>query len=151
MIPRMSRRHAYAGACHCRNIEIRLESDLTPGELGVRADGCSFCVKHQAFYTSDPHGELHIDVVDASRSERYRFGTKTADFLLCRVCGVFVAACMQDPPLAVVNVNVLDARSAFSCRAAQVADLDGESLEQRLARRRARWTPLLSLSSSRPG
>jgi hypothetical protein len=150
MIPRMSRRHAYAGACHCGNIEIRLESDRMPGELGVRADGCSFCVKHQAIYTSDPHGEVHLGVREATLSERYRFGTKTADFLLCKACGVFVAASMQDPPLAVVNVNALEARSAFSCAAARVADLDGESLEQRLARRRARWTPLISLPSPRP-
>jgi hypothetical protein len=138
-----SGRHTYAGACHCRNLEVRLESDKTPPELGVRTDSCSFCRKHHGVYTSDPSGELHIGFRDESLVQRYRFGTKTADFLICRVCGVFVAACMAEPALAVLNVNVLDARDAFLERPIQVADLDNETLEQRLARRRARWTPVL--------
>jgi hypothetical protein len=140
----MPRRYVYPGACHCGNVEVRLESDRTPVELGLRADTCSFCSKHHALYASDPAGEVHVAYGDAGLLERYRFGTKTADFLLCKACGVFVAAYVPEPPLAVVNVNVLDARAAFLANPAQVADFDDESLEQRLARRRARWTPVIS-------
>ena len=140
----MSHRHVYPGSCHCRNVEIRLASDRTPDELGLRTDTCSFCNKHHALYTSDPSGAVDIAVRDEALVERYRFGTKTADFLVCRACGVFVAAYMPEPPLAVVNVNVLDARSAFLQNETKVADLDGETLEQRLVRRRARWTPVCS-------
>jgi hypothetical protein len=142
----MSRRYTYPGACHCRNIEVRLECDRTPLELGLRTDTCSFCSKHNALYTSDPAGEVHLACREARLVERYRFGTRTADFVLCKACGVFVAACMPEPPLAVVNVNVLDARAAFLAGPVQVADFDGESLEQRLARRRARWTPVISFA-----
>jgi len=142
----MSRRYIYPGACHCRNIELRLESDRTPLELGLRTDTCSFCNKHHSLYTSDPAGELHLAVRDGDRLERYQFGTRTADFLLCKTCGVFVAAYMHEPPLAVVNVNVLDARTAFLANPLQIADLDAESLEDRLARRRARWTPVRSFA-----
>jgi hypothetical protein len=140
----MSRRHTYAGACHCRNLEVRLESDKTPLELGLRADGCSFCAKHHALYTSDPGGEMHLVVREPRLLERYRFGTKTADFLLCKACGVFVAAYMPASSLAVVNVNALDARAAFLANPIQIADVDGESVEQRLARRTARWTPVVT-------
>jgi hypothetical protein len=140
--PGMSRRHIYPGACHCRNIEVRLESDKTPLELGLRTDSCSFCDKHHALYTSDPDGELHIAIGDDDRVARYRFGTKTADFLLCTTCGVFVAASMSTPPVAAVNVNVLDARAAFLDNHLQVADFSAESLDRRLARRSARWTPV---------
>lgn len=140
----MSHRYMYAGACHCGNIALRLESDKAPRELGLRADGCSFCSKHNALYTSDPGGAVHIAVQAGEGVERYRFGTKTADFLLCKTCGVFVAAAMTEPALAVINVNVLDARAAFLENQVQTADFEGESLEQRLARRRARWTPLVS-------
>ncbi len=139
---RMPRRYAYPGACHCRNLEIRLESDKTPLELGVRTDTCSFCAKHRALYTSDPGGEIHIAARDAALVQRYRFGTKTADFLLCTACGVFVAPYMPDVALAVVNVNVLDARAEFLVNAVHVVDLDAETMEQRIARRRARWTPV---------
>jgi hypothetical protein len=138
----MPRRFTYSGSCHCHNVEIRLESDKTPAELPLRTDTCSFCNKHHAIYTSDPEGEVHLTVRDANVVERYRFGTKTADFLICRSCGVFVAAIMPESSLAVVNVNALEARAAFLENELKVADLDAESLEARLTRRRARWTPL---------
>ena len=140
----MARRYTYPGSCHCGDIELRLESDRTPSELGLRADTCSFCKKHHAMYTSDPAGEIHLALREANVVERYRFGTRTADFLLCKACGVFVAAYMPEPPLAVVNVHVLDARDAFLANPLQVADFEGELLEQRLARRAARWTPVRS-------
>jgi hypothetical protein len=140
----MPRRYTYPGACHCFNIQLRLQSDKASSDLGVRTDTCSFCNKHHALYVSDPSGELHIALREANLVERYRFGTKTADFLLCKTCGVFVAAYMPEPPLAVINVNVLDARAAFLANPVQVADFEEESLEQRLARRRGKWTPVLS-------
>lgn len=146
MLAAMSRRYVYPGACHCRNLELRLESDRSPAELGLRTDTCSFCAKHHSAYASDPGGEVHLTVRDADHLARYRFGTRTADFLLCRTCGVFVAAYMAEPPLAVVNVHVLDARADFLANPLQIADLDGESLEARLARRRARWTPVASFT-----
>jgi hypothetical protein len=141
-------RHTYRGACHCGNIEVSLQSGKTPSELGVRTDTCAFCNKHHALYTSDPSGQIAVRVHDAGLLERYRFGTRTADFLVCRRCGVLVAACMADPPLAVVNVNALEARAAFLAGAVQVADLDGESLDARLARRCAKWTPVSSFDGA---
>jgi hypothetical protein len=133
-------RHIYPGSCHCQNIAIRLESDKAAPELPLRTDTCSFCNKHHAIYTSDPEGEFHLAVSEANLVERYRFGTRTADFLVCKSCGVFVAAIMPEASLGVINVNVLDARAAFLDNELQIANLDAESLEQRLARRRARWT-----------
>lgn len=140
----MSRRYVYPGACHCRNLQVRLESDKTPVELGARRDTCSFCTKHHAVYTSDPTGRVHLACREVSLVERYRFGTRTAEFLLCKTCGVFVAATMPEPAVAVVNVNVLEACAAFLAQPIAALDVEGESVEQRLARRRARWTPVLS-------
>jgi hypothetical protein len=140
----MSFRYTYSGACHCKNIELRLESDKTALELGLRTDTCSFCHKHHALYTSDPEGALHITMHDADLVTRYRFGTKTADFLSCKTCGVFLAAYMPEAALAVINVNALESRAAFLANELKVVDLDAETLEQRLLRRKARWTPVLS-------
>jgi len=140
----MSFRYTYPGACHCKNIELRLESDKTALELALRTDTCSFCHKHHALYTSDPHGAIHITVHDADLLARYRFGTKTADFLSCKTCGVFLAAYMPEASLAVINVNVLESRADFLANELKVVDLDAETLEQRLMRRKARWTPVLS-------
>jgi hypothetical protein len=134
--------HVHLGACHCGNLTVRFETARNPEELGVRRDTCSFCAKHQVHSTSDPAGVLHIEAADAELVERYRFGTRTADFLICRRCGVYVAAVMPDAKIGVVNVNVLDDRDAFLAQPLKVADLDGETLEERLARRKSRWTPL---------
>lgn len=136
-------RRSYRGACHCGNVGLVLDSAKSPPELGLRTDSCSFCAKHHSMYTSDPAGSVRITVGDAARLTRYRFGTRTADFLICASCGVFVAACMPEPSLAVINVHVLDARAEFLALPLQVADLDREPLAQRLARRAARWTPLM--------
>lgn len=144
----MPRHHAYPGGCHCRNIEIRMESDSLPSVLGLRSDTCSFCQKHHALYTSDPVGELHISVRDGQLLQRYRFGTRTADFLICKACGVFVAAYAVEPQRAVVNVNTLDARHAFLANRPQEIDLEGETVDQRLARRSAKWTPVISFVAS---
>jgi hypothetical protein len=140
----MSGKYTYSGGCHCGNLALRLASERTPSELGVRADGCSFCAKHHARFTSDPSGAISIEVRDASLVARYRFGTKTADFLVCRACGVFVAAMMPEPPLAVVNVHALDSRNDFLANELVMGSFDGETVEQRLARRKARWTPVVS-------
>jgi hypothetical protein len=140
----MSRRFSYPGACHCRNLELTFDSDKTPRELGLRADTCSFCAKHHALYTSDPRGELRIARREPGLVERYRFGTKTADFLLCKSCGVFVAAYLPGASVAVVNVNVLEARAAFLVNEVEVVTFDAESPAQRVARRTARWTPVIS-------
>jgi len=137
-------RRVYSGTCHCGNVELRLDSDKTPLELGTRADTCSFCAKHGALYTSDPDGALHVAIRDATAVARYRFGTRTADFVLCTTCGVLAAATMPEPALGVINIHVLDARAEFLANPIQVADFDGESVEQRLARRRARWTPVVA-------
>ena len=75
---------------------------------------------------------------------RYRFGTRTADFVICQTCGVFVVAMMGAPPVGVANVNVLDERAEFLKNELKIASFDGESVEDRLARRKARWTPVVS-------
>ncbi len=91
---------------------------------------------------TDPAGSLEIRIRDPDQVSRYRFGLRTADFLICRTCGVYVTAvCTVDgATYATLNCNVLDDRSAFTQPAARV-DYDGEAAPERLARRRRAWTP----------
>jgi hypothetical protein len=74
--------------------------------------------------------------------ERYRFGSRTADYLLCRRCGVYVGAvCETNAGLrAVVNVNCLDDRANFT-QAPAAPDYDSEATDDRLARRANNWMP----------
>ena len=74
---------------------------------------------------------------------RYRFGHKTADFLICPDCGTYVATRMEGPrgPVGVVNVVGL-AIPELKDEPATLVSLEGESVDERLRRRLSRWTPM---------
>jgi hypothetical protein len=74
--------------------------------------------------------------------ERYRFGTGTAEFVICRRCGVYIGAIGETGAgtRAVINTNCLEERAAFTGQPSPV-DHDGEATGDRLARRVANWTP----------
>ncbi len=74
--------------------------------------------------------------------ERYRFGSGSADFLICRRCGVYIGAvCTTGAGTwAVTNTNSLTDRALFTGSVAPV-DHNGEAIEDRMARRTANWTP----------
>ena len=94
--------------------------------------------------TADPEGLFEVWADDWSLVENYRFGTRTCDFLICRRCGVFIAAVseMAAGARAVVNVNCLSDRERFTAPPA-VHDFEGETIEIRSARRTANWMPTL--------
>ena len=82
----------HAGGCHCGNIHVALRLSKPPEQNPVRTCTCSFCRSHDPRMISDPAGLLEISADDWSLVELYRFGTRTADFVICRRCGVFIAA-----------------------------------------------------------
>lgn len=128
----------YRGACHCGAVSAEYESDQP---VRLRQDGCSFCASRGVKSASDPGGSLTL--VADRKLIRYRFGHKTADFLICPVCGAYVATFMQGPagPVGVVNVvglNIPELRD----EPAVLASLDGETPGERMASRLSRWTPM---------
>jgi hypothetical protein len=130
------------GGCHCGNIRTVLRLSRSPAESPLRACACAFCRAHATRTIADPAGFFELGAADWSLVERYRFGSRTADYIVCRRCGVYVAALCETAagPRAVVNVNSLDARAAFTQTPA-APDYDGETTEARLARRAANWMP----------
>jgi len=131
-----------AGACHCGNLELGFETARDPGDLAVRACACSFCRRHGGRTVSDPRGRVEFVVHDPSLLNRYSFGLGTAQFLVCRTCGVYVGAVMVDAgsAYASININALQTPEVF-VKAAVPVSYDRESATGRRARRRARWTP----------
>jgi hypothetical protein len=135
--------HHLEGACHCRNIRVRYRTAVAPEDATPRACQCTFCRKHNTRAISDPNGSLAITVDDGSALNRYRFGLGAAEFLICRTCGVYVAAFMADPDdgrgFATLMANVLDAQGRYPQATPTVYDNEDEA--GRRARRRERWTP----------
>jgi hypothetical protein len=132
----------FDGRCHCGNLEVAFHTERPPDATPLRECGCSFCRRHGNTSVTDPAGRLEVRARDAAEVSRYQFGLRTSEFLICRTCGVFVAAiCEIDgETYGTLNCNVLEARGAFTQAPARV-DYDGEVVADRLARRRRGWTP----------
>lgn len=131
-----------SGGCHCGKVTFRLAASRPPEALPVRACGCRFCRRHAALSTSDPDGRVTFAVAGPACLSRYRFGLKTADFLVCRDCGVYVGALMPDgaEAYAIINVNACDEPQRFLQNPVAM-DYGAEDAAGRQARRRAKWTP----------
>jgi hypothetical protein len=134
----------YRGGCHCGALGIIYRTDIDLMYWRLRHDGCSFCRRHGMVGTSDAAGNLSVDIQDPSKVRYYRFAHRTADFLICGECGVFVAAITDTAQgkRAVINARVLD---GVSLNWASVADVhfDDESPSQRAERRSLHWTPVV--------
>lgn len=85
--------------------------------------------------------KLHFKVPE--NVQRYQFALQTADFLICKSCGVFIAAIASGEAglRATVNVNALDDRASFNPCPTKVS-YEGETASTRLARRARLWTPV---------
>jgi len=128
----------YRGACHCGAVHAEYETNQP---VRLRQDGCGFCSSRGVKSASDPEGRLHLT---ATRTLiRYRFGHKTADFLICPDCGTYVATYMESRrgPIGVINVVGLQIKD-LKHLPATLTSLEGESVEERIARRMSRWTPM---------
>ncbi len=131
------------GGCHCGNLKVVFETNTDPSDLQLRACQCSFCRRHGAVTTSDPAGRLMIEAGQREQLLRYRFALGITDFLVCRACGVYVAATMDanGRALGVVNVNVLNEREPFA-RRPEPMQYGAEKVEDREARRANLWMPV---------
>jgi hypothetical protein len=138
----------FAGRCHCGNLEVNFEAGAAPRDLAVRSCTCSFCRRHGARCVSDPTGAVGILVHDPALLIRYGFGLRTADFLICGRCGTYLGAIMSvgDSAVATINVNTFDPPHPFQ-REGVPMSYDGESPEERLARRASRWTPVVAFET----
>ncbi len=134
---------AFAGRCHCSALGYTYRPSQPPSRWSVRACQCRFCRAHGALSTSDPAGSLAFEVNDPARLVRYRFGLRTADFLLCSECGVYVGAVLEDGSAAfgIINTRTLEPQPDDMAAVGAIS-YEGEDEAGRAARRVQRWTPV---------
>ena len=141
---------ALNGSCHCGAIHVALETAQAAADLPLRACQCGFCRRHGARNTADPAGFLHVTAAPGSLT-RYRFGRGEIDMLICDECGCYVAAVLDledGSTIGTVNITGCDLEG-FAGRTAEAMDYEDETDEARLARRRAKWSPV-SLTETAP-
>ena len=129
-----------AGACHCGNIRFVLSWPQGEPEIPIRKCGCTFCKKHCGSWTSHRNSRLSITIADRSATFNYQVGTRTADFYICKVCGVvpFVLSEIDDRFYAVVNVNSFEGTNQLKFSSSST-NFDGEDVGSRLERRKRNW------------
>jgi hypothetical protein len=133
----------YDGGCHCGAIGYSYATALLPAAWSVRACQCTFCLAHAALSTSDPAGRIEFETNNADLLQKYRFGLKTADFLLCRNCGVYIGASIATDrgPFGIINLRTLKLKPATVAAVTPIT-YDKEDTGDRVARRIDRWTPV---------
>lgn len=133
----------YAGGCHCRTIGFRYTTAISPDSWSIRACQCRFCRMHDALSTSDPRGALLFSASDSESLQRYRFALKTADFLVCRRCGIYVGAVIDSVRgrFGIINTHALDTMPADIANVGAIS-YDSEDTKGRINRREERWTPV---------
>jgi len=133
----------FEGGCHCGALGFSFQTARAVSQWSVRACQCGFCRAHGALTASDPSGRLAFQVKQGEALERYRFALMTADFLLCRRCGVYVGAQIETTQGAfgIINTRTL-MPVPDGLPVAAKSDYGSESTSDRVARREQRWTPL---------
>ena len=140
--------HPLNGSCHCGAIRVAFMPAKAAAELPLRACQCGFCRRHGAMTTSDPAGSLHLTAAPGGLG-RYRFGRRQVDAILCRECGVYVGSFLSLDEGIIGTLNVAGAAlEGFADRIAEPISYEGEGDAERLARRRAKWTPTVMVEAT---
>lgn len=144
----MSKIRILKGSCHCKNIQFEFKTLCDFAGLSVRRCDCTYCTKLGTRYISDPLGELTVNIENTDQVHPYQFGTKTAKFLVCKICGAvpIVLSAIEGRTYGIINVNTLEEAEHFS-RHAAVMSYEGESVENRLARRKKNWIGTVHISN----
>lgn len=133
----------YLARCHCGALTARYRTSVPTASWPVRACQCEFCTAHGALSTSDPAGSLTFSASDPKFLQRYQFGTRSADFMICRACGVFLGAVMTQGAQRWGVLNLRTLRPPPSdLPMPQPMQYGAEGAQDRSQRRTARWTPL---------
>lgn len=133
----------FQGSCHCGAIGFSYRTSIAPEHWSIRACQCSFCRAHDTLSTSDPAGSLEFTASDPDLLNRYRFGLRTADFLLCRECGIYIGALIETGKgrFGIISMHAL-VEAPENLAATEPISYDSEDIAERVSRREERWTPV---------
>lgn len=90
---------------------------------------------------SDPDGAVVVDAAERDL-HRYRFALRTADFLICKECGVYIAAVIGEGENIRSTINVVGLRmKEFLDIEEQPMQYGAEDVAAQIDRRHQKWTP----------
>lgn len=112
----------YKGGCHCGNITIEVDGDLSM----ALSCNCSICSKKGALLWAVPHGSLKVTAW--STPGRYVFHNKVLAHRFCTVCGLHPYAedvSESGERSAYINLRCLE---ALDLKRIEVMEFDGRGV-----------------------
>ncbi len=131
--------HKVQGGCHCGNISYVAELPDEPSAYNPRSCDCGFCSSHGASYASDRNGTLTIHIKNRNELSRYRLGSRIADFLICKNCGVLTNVCYEENECVYGSINIRSASDHARFGNGKPARLSELSDEERIGRWKKAW------------
>jgi hypothetical protein len=134
------------GKCQCGRLTVAFTT-ASVDALSLRACQCSFCRRHGSHTASDPAGRI-VFTAEPGALHRHQFGMRSADFLICKDCGVYVGVVARINGADYAAVNVVGSDIAeLAAQPATKVNLDGETRPERDARRLRMWSPATVIES----
>lgn len=127
------------GQCHCGNLSSHLDLPEHTASLTLYGCSCSFCRLHACTWLGEPAQKLTLSAESPEQSTWYATGQLAPNYLLCRRCGVVLAAVsyFEEAWYAILNAQtaLLPAlpQDFLPFRQTNLTD------QQRLTLRRQRW------------
>lgn len=131
----------HKGSCHCGENNFSFISPQILKDIIPRTDreSCSFCLKNDGVWISDPNGQLEIHSKNISI---YSFSSKAVKFCFCKNCGTLCYATFEDK-YAVARFSCFPSLQQ-NVKNIQLTNFENESPEEGVIRRRKNWTPLVT-------
>ncbi len=131
--------YSIQGGCHCGNISYVAEFTKELATYSPRACDCNLCTSHAASYVSDRNGSLKIFIKKESDVSRYRQGSRIADFLICKNCGVMIGVCYEENGCVYGSINIRSTGASVVFSESRIAQLAILSDEERINRWKKYW------------
>jgi hypothetical protein len=131
--------YSVKGGCHCGNISYVAEFTKKLSEYTPRACDCTLCTGHGASYASDRNGTLKININNEDDISKYRQGSRIAEFLICKICGIMTGVCYEENGCVYGSINVRSACEHAAFGYNQIAQLEQLSDEDRIKRWKKYW------------
>lgn len=141
----MAYKNTFKGSCHCGNVSFELRTNKDESDFIPRACQCTLCRRHGASWIADPDGKAQVCYANAQDVSAYQFGTRTANFITCKKCGVLTVALCEIDGLTKAVLNIKSMLDHTFPLTPIMTNFDGETVEERLARRKRNWTGEVSV------
>lgn len=127
------------GGCHCGNISYVAEMSNELSSYKPRACDCKLCSSHGASYASDSKGSLTIKIKNKAEVSKYRQGSRIADFLICKNCGVMTNVIYEEEGCIFGSINTRSANEFEKFADAHIAHLTQLDDKERIKRWKEIW------------